>query len=126
MTSLACLVGSGLKPIFHRKTHLFISFRSLFRLLVVLSGTLTLKNRDVLSANNLGLHWRCRLHYRTLRNTSINIGQLWPLRITLFLFLKKSVKGFNKFPEIPFRLSLCIIPSSHTLSKASRNVPLIS
>ena len=32
------------------------SFRSLFRLLTVLSGTLTVENRGVLSANNLGLH----------------------------------------------------------------------
>ena len=34
----------------------FISFRSLFRLLAVLTATLTVENRDVSSANNLGLH----------------------------------------------------------------------
>ena len=34
----------------------FISFRSLFRLLAVLPGILTVENRDVSSANNLGLH----------------------------------------------------------------------
>ena len=34
--------------------------------------------------------------------------KLWPLKITLcFLFLKKSVKRLNKFPEIsPLHLSL--------------------
>ena len=33
--------------------------------------------------------------------------ELWPLRIILcFVFLKKSVKRLNKFPEIPLHLSL--------------------
>ena len=58
MTSSTCFLGSELKLIFHWKAHLFISFRSLFKLLAVLSGTLTVQNRDVSSANNLGLHWR--------------------------------------------------------------------
>ena len=53
-------------------------------------------------------------------------GDLWLLRITLcFLFPKK----FNKFPEIPLRLNLLIIPSCHTILKAferSRNAPLTS
>ena len=45
--------------------------------------------------------------------------ELWPLRITLcFLFLKKSFKKLNKFPEILLGLSLLINPSCHTLSKA--------
>ena len=57
MTSWVYFVGSGLKPIFHWKAHLFISFRSLLRLLAVLSGSLTVENRDVSSANNLGLDW---------------------------------------------------------------------
>ena len=58
ITSWACIVGSGLKLVFHWKAHLFISFRSLFRLLAVLLGTLIVENRDVSPANNLGLHWR--------------------------------------------------------------------
>ena len=43
----------------------------------------------------------------------------WPLRTTLcFLLLKKSVKMFNKSPEMPFCFSLEITPSCQTLSKA--------
>ena len=58
MTSWACFVGSGLKPILHWKAYLFISFRLSFTLLAVISGTLTVENRDVSPVNNLGLHWR--------------------------------------------------------------------
>ena len=111
MTSWACFVGSWLKLIFHWKAHSFISFRSLFRLLAVLSGTLTVENRVLSSANNLGLLWRLSdksLMY--MRNKSgpniepwgipaLTLAQveLWPLRITLcFLFFKKSVKRLNK------------------------------
>ena len=42
---------------FPLKPHFFIFFRLLFRLSTVLSGTWTVENRDVSSANNLGLHW---------------------------------------------------------------------
>ena len=58
MTSWTCFVGSKLEPVSHWKAHLFISFKPLFRLLAVLSGTLAVENRDVLSADNLGLHWK--------------------------------------------------------------------
>ena len=58
MVSRACFVGSELKLIFHWKAQLFISFRLLLRLLAVLSGSLTVGNRNVSSANNLRLHWR--------------------------------------------------------------------
>ena len=141
ITSWACFIGSGLKLIFHLKAHLFISFRSLFRLLAILSGTLTVENRVVSSVNNLGLHWRLldkSLMY--IRNKSgpniepwgtpaliLAQGELWPLRITLcFLFLKKSVKRLYKFPEIPLCLSLGIIPSCHTLLKAFEMSPQTS
>ena len=120
MTSWACFVGSGLKLIFHWKAHLFISFRLLLRLLAVLSGTLTVESRNVSSANNLGLHWRLLdkslMYIRNKSGSNIDSwgtpalilaqDEFWPLRITLcFLFLKKSVKRFNKFPEIQLRLS---------------------
>ena len=43
----------------------------------------------------------------------------WPLSVTLyFLLLRKSDKMFRKSSEIPFCLSLNIIPSWQTLSKA--------
>ena len=57
-TSWAYFVGSGLKLISQWKTHLFISFWLLFRLIAVFSSTLTVVNRDVSSVNNLGLYWR--------------------------------------------------------------------
>ena len=56
--SWACFVGWWLKLIFHWKAHLFISFRSLFKLLAVLSGTKNGKQGHVV---NLGLHWRLDL-----------------------------------------------------------------
>ena len=142
MTSWVCFVGSGLKIIFHWKAHLFISVRSLCRLLAVLLGTLIIENRDVLWVNNLGLHWRLSdKSFMYIRNKSgpyieplrtpaliLVQDELWPLRIGLyFLFPKKSVKRLNKFPEILLRLNLWIIPSSSTLLKAfemSRNTPL--
>ena len=86
------------------ESHLFISFRLLLRSLGVLSGSLTVENGDVSSANNLVLHWRSSdksLMY--IRNKSgfnrepwgtsafiLAQDELWPVRITPFvLFLKK-------------------------------------
>ena len=120
MTSWACFVGSGLKLIFHWKAHLFISFRSLLRLLAVLSGTLTVENSQRLSDKLL-------MYIRNKSGPNIDHWgipililaqvELWPLRITLcFLFLRKSVKRLNKFSEIPLGSSLWMIPSCHTLS----------
>ena len=52
------------------------------------------------------------------------------LRITgCFLSFKKSRKRFSKFPDMPFWVSLKMIPSCHTLSNAfaiSRNILLTS
>ena len=92
MTSWACFVGSGLKFIFHWKAHLFISCRSLLRLLAIFPGTLTVENRDVLSVNNLGLHWRLSdksLMY--IRNKSglkliLQEHQRWSREKTYFAF----------------------------------------
>ena len=56
LLSLLCSVR--VKAHFPLEIHLFIFFRLLFRLLAVLSGTLTVESRNVLSANNLGLHLR--------------------------------------------------------------------
>ena len=54
--SWSCFVWPELKFLFHWKAHFLIFFRFLLRLLVVLSGTLAVKNSDVQSANNLELH----------------------------------------------------------------------
>ena len=136
LLSLLCRVR--VEAHFPLESPFVISFRSLLRLLAVLSDTLTVENKDVSSANNLGMHWRLSdkslMYTRNKSWPNIDPGgtpalilaqdELWLLRITLcFQFLKKSVK------EIPLRLSLWIIPSCHTLSKAfemSRNTPLTS
>ena len=54
LLSLFCIVMAETQ--FPHESYLFISFRLLLRLLAILSGTLTVENRDVSSANNLGLH----------------------------------------------------------------------
>ena len=58
ITSCAWFEGSGLKLIFHSMGNLLISFKSLLRLLVVVSDFLTLEKKDMSSANNLEFHWR--------------------------------------------------------------------
>ena len=142
LLSLFCIVMAETQ--FPHESYLFISFRLLLRLLAILSGTLTVENRDVSSANNLGLHWRLwgkSLMY--IRNksspsiepwetTALTLAQdeLWWLCVTLcFLFLKMPVKRFDKFPEIPLRVTLWIISLYYTLSKTfemSRNTALTS
>ena len=54
ISSCACLVGSGLKLIFHWKTHSPIFFKSLFRSIFEASTFLTTEKSEVSSANNLG------------------------------------------------------------------------
>ena len=54
MSSCACLVGSGLKHIFHWTAHSPIFFKSLFRSVFEASIFLTTEKSEVLSANNLG------------------------------------------------------------------------
>ena len=115
---------------------LLISCRFLYRLLAVPLGTLTVENRDLSSANNLGLHWRSSneslMYFRNKSGPHIEAwgtpALILAVNIILyFVFLKKSVKRLNKFPEIPLRLSLWIIPSYHFLPKALeilRNTPL--
>ena len=58
-----CFVRSGLKLVLHWKSRLFISFRSLFKLLDVISSSLTVENSDVSSANNSGLQLRLSINH---------------------------------------------------------------
>ena len=54
-TWTACLVGSGLKLIFHRYAHWEISVRSWFNSSAEIVGSFTIENSDVSSAKNLTL-----------------------------------------------------------------------
>ena len=53
--SWACLLGSGLKFIFHWKAHLLIWYKSLFNSFAEVSTSCTTENKDVSSGNNLHL-----------------------------------------------------------------------
>ena len=54
ISSSACLVGSGLKLIFHWNVHSRIFFKSLFRSIFEASKFLTAEKSEVSSANSLG------------------------------------------------------------------------
>ena len=58
ITSWACLEISGLKLIFHWKTHFVILVKSLFKSFVALSILCTVASNEVSSANSFALHWR--------------------------------------------------------------------
>ena len=53
-TSWACLLGAGLKLIFHGKAQLFILFKSLFKFFADKFLSNITEKRDVSSANSLG------------------------------------------------------------------------
>ena len=55
ITSWACLLGSGLKLIFHWKAHLLIFFRSSFNSLAEAFTSWTTENNDVSSAKSFTL-----------------------------------------------------------------------
>ena len=57
-TSWACLLGSGLKVIFHWKAQLFILFKSSFKFFADKSLSNITEKRDVSSANSLGFETR--------------------------------------------------------------------
>ena len=139
---MSCIVMAETQ--FPHESLFIISFRLLLRLLAILSGILTVENRDVSSANNVGLHWRLwdksLMYIRNKSSPSIEPwettalilaqDELWWLCVTLcFLFLKMPVKRFNEFSEIPLRVTLWIISLYYTLSKTfemSRNTALTS
>ena len=52
ITCWACLLGYGLKFIFHWKVHLLISYKSLFNSFAEVPTSCITENKDVLSANN--------------------------------------------------------------------------
>ena len=58
ITSCACLLGSGLKLIFHWNVHLFIFFRSSFKFFADKIISWTTKNREVSSANSFKNWWK--------------------------------------------------------------------
>ena len=122
ITSWACLLGSGLKLIFHWKAHLLIFFRSSFNSLAenndVSSATKFYKSSAkslILIQNNSGPSIDpCGTPTLTLVE-----DEFCPLRTTLcFLLLKKSDKICNRSPKILFCFNLKISPSCPTLLKA--------
>ena len=144
ITSWACLLGSGLKLIFHWKAHCFILERSLLSSKVVITETWITEKREISSAKSLVLEDKPSdksLIY--IKNNNGPRMEPWgtpaltlvhkedcPFNTTLcFLFVKKCFKTFNKFPDIPFSYNLKIRPSCQTLSNAfemSRKTPLTS
>ena len=121
ITSCACLLGSGLKLIFHWNAHLFIFFRSSFKFFADKVISWTTENREVSSANSLG--FEIRLSKRSLVNIRRKRGpriypwgtpaltiaheEFWPFKTTLcFLASRKSIIKFNKSPLTPFCFNL--------------------
>ena len=128
ITSCACLLGSGLKLIFHRNADLFIFFRSPFKFFADKVISWTTENREVSSANSLG--FEIKFSERSLINIKKKIGprndpwetpaltlaheEYWPFKTTLcFLASRKSIIKFNKSPLISFcfNLYVSIVPN---------------
>ena len=121
MTSCACLFGSGLKLIFHRKTHLFIFAKSLFSLRADVLLSWITENKDVSSANSLAFEGnpshKSLIYIKNNNGPSIehwgtptltlDQSETCPFNKTLcFLFLRKSHKRFSKLLDLPFCFNL--------------------
>ena len=103
ITSRACLLGSGLKFVFHTKTQLFIFFISPFKFLVVKSLSRTTEKRDASSANNFEKDWIIRSGSRVelLRISASTAAHVecWTFRTTFwFLSFKKFAKCLVSCP----------------------------
>ena len=143
-TSWACLVGYGLKAIFHCSSHRRVLSRSSFSIFAVSSGSETIENKEVSSANNLTFDFRSVaksfMYIRKKRGHQIDPcgtparihsqSEVFPLRVTLWtLSLRKLLINPSRFPLTPFCFNLNNKPSCHTLSKAfdiSKNTPRVS
>ena len=134
MTSMACLLGSGLKLIFHWCAQWLVLAKSLLISAAELSLLCTTENKEVSSANNLVLDDNSSAKsfmFIKKKNSGPSIEpcgtpalrlvhvETCPFKTALcFLFLKKSHNKFKSSPNMPFCFNLKMIPSCHTLSNA--------
>ena len=119
-----------MKVIFHWKVQSLIFFKSFFNSTADAFTSCTIKNREVSLASHLAFDNKpsdkSLIYNKKGRGSTIDPPSLalvseenWPLSVILyFLFLTTSDKIFSKSFEIQFYLSLNIIPSCQTLSKA--------
>ena len=119
ISSCACLLGSGLKLIFHWNSHLFIFFRSSFKFFADNVISWTTENREISSALGfeIKLSERSLINIKKKRGTIMDPwgtpaltlvhGEYWPFQTTLcFLGSRKSLIKFNKSPLTPFCFNL--------------------
>ena len=114
MTSWACLLGSGLKLIFHWKSQSLIFFESLLSSFVEVVMSCVTENRDVSSVNNFALEGslpdKSFLYIKD--NNDPKMEPLWTPAVTFryadvwitlcFLSLKKLDERSKRLSDIPF------------------------
>ena len=121
MTTWACLLGSGLKLIFHWKAQLLTFFKSSFNPLAEVFISWTTENNDASSAKSIALH--CLINHLYRLRIIMDLEQIpaelqhehWPItnhnqfKLCLlllknfdlcFLLLKKSDKMWRRSPGI--------------------------
>ena len=133
MISFVCLVKLGLKTTFYWKAQLLVTVKSLFRIAAFNWMSLSTEKRDLLSAQSLKFE-DTPFDESLMQLKNNNTPKIEPWRTPALTFSqdecylvrktrclqqnRKSCKGFLRFPETPFKDSLRINPSCHTLSKA--------
>ena len=133
ITSYACLLGSGLKVIFHLLAQAFILLKSLFRLDADKFIFSTAGKSETWSAKSLKfVVWPSERSLIYIKNNKgpridpcgtpdsiLDHEDSGPFNTTLcFLKFKKSVRVLKRLPDMPFCFNLKIRPLRHTLSKA--------
>ena len=144
IASWACLLGSGLKLIFHWNAQLLIFLKSLIKWLTEVLTLCTMKKRDLSSAQRLAVVDRSSdSSLMSIKNNSgpsmepwgtpalmLAQGEAWPFKTThCFLKLRKSVIILKFLSDIPFCFNLNIRPLCQTLSNTlyiSNNTALTS
>ena len=128
-----CFVGSGLKVIFLCLAQSRILSRSLFSIFAVSSGSKTIEDKDVSSANNFTFDFRPAaksfINIRKTRGPKIDPcgtppcipsqSEIFPSGVFLWtLSLRKPLINPSRFPLTLFCFNLNNRSSYHTLSKA--------
>ena len=114
MTSWACLLGSGLKLIFHWKSQSLIFFKSLLSSFVEVVMSCVTENRDVSPANNFVLEGSSpnKSFLYIKNNNDPKMEPWWTSAVTFrhtdvwitlcFLSLKKLDERSKRLSDIPF------------------------